>query len=210
MRSVVREMLASFSLVEDDPRPLPGHLRRDSELDNCALEPATLCVTCHTVAARRSERKESPQPPEVDPPSGLEPRGLGSVFGEAALEQGRVWRIGPSRPLVTRGKFEWRQRRRGRWRLGWSSVIAVWEEVQPQVLGALSLVLRPGFKLARFQEVLVQEFGPTNGTPKKEPQLSGLASESCCIHLPTVRDCPVRWAEGQDVLTIGCSGISTR
>ena len=115
----------------------------------------------------------------MDPPSGLEPPGLRFVFGEAALEQGRVWRIGPSRPLVTRGKFAWRQGRRGRWRLVWSSVIAVWEEVQPQVLGALSLVLRPSFKLARFHEVLVQEFGPTNGTPKKEPQRSGLTTESC-------------------------------
>ena len=27
--------------------------------------------------------------------------------------------------------------------------------------------------------------------------------------LLTVRDCPLRWAEGQGVLTIGCSGITT-
>ena len=37
----------------------------------------------------------------------------------------------------------------------------------------------PSFKFARFHEILVQEFGPTNGTPKKEPQRSGLTTESC-------------------------------
>ena len=168
---------------------------RVRQLRSCAGN--LVCVACHTVAARRSERKASPQPPEVDPPSELEPPGLGSVFGEATLEQGRVWRIGP---------VESSSGDRG------DAAGGFWGGVRSlrSVLGALSLVLRSSFKLARFQKVLVQEFGPTNGTPKKEPQRSGLATESCCIHLPTVRDCPLRWAEGQGVLTIGCSGISTR
>ena len=85
------------------------------------------------------------------------------------------------------------------------------DAAEPQVLGALSVVLRPGASSLRVsRKFWCRSSDRPTALPKRSLSDLVLATESCCNHLLTVRDCPLRWAEGQGVLTIGSSGISTR
>ena len=104
------------------------------------------------------------------------------------LSEGRVRRTGRSPPLVTRcGKVAWQQEDRGPWRLGcWKSlVLVVSKEVEPQMLGALSVVLRPRApRLSISKKVWCRSSDRPTTPPKKEPQRFDLATGSYSIHFP--------------------------